>query len=137
MQVYNGAVTQAEAGILSGNASLLFPDHKDVSTGALEFSRGVRLSEGLRQGRSYVVHAVAEDANSPDPNRRSRFCTSAPDSITPGGVFYSVLAILRNFDTKLCVSFTMNITVHLDLSEKVQFVIQSISYAHVKVELSV
>jgi hypothetical protein len=85
MQVFAGAVTETEVGILRGNATLRFPDHKDVSTGALEFVRGVRLSAGLRQGRSYVVHAVAEDSNSPSPNLRTRFCTAAPDSIAPGG----------------------------------------------------
>lgn len=89
MQVYAGAVTDTEAGILNGNATLQFPEHTDVSTGALEFSRGVRLSQGLRQGRSYVVHAVVEDANSPDPNRRTRFCSAAADSIAPGGAYSS------------------------------------------------
>lgn len=87
MQVYAGAVTETEQGILSSSSVLQFPEHMDVSTGALEFSRGVRLSQGLRQGRSYVVHAVAEDANSPDPNRRTRFCSTASNALAPGGMF--------------------------------------------------
>ena len=85
MQVYAGVVTETQGGILSGNATLQFPEQVDISADSIEFLRCVRLSEGLRQGRSYVVHAVAEDANSPSPNRRTRFCSAAPDSIAPGG----------------------------------------------------
>ena len=80
-------MTQTQEGILSGNATLRFPENVDVTSDAVEFFRGVRLSEGLRQGRSYVVHAVVEDANSPSPNRRTRFCSAAPDSIAPGGEY--------------------------------------------------
>lgn len=95
--MYAGAVTQTEQGILSGSSVLTFPEHMDVSTGALEFSRGIRLSEGLRQGRSYVVHAVAEDANSPDPNRRTRFCSTASNAIAPGGKLIAELQAGMHF----------------------------------------
>lgn len=77
MQVFRGVLSDTELPVLSGNVALVFPDDADMSASALAFQRGLRLSQNLEQGRSYVVHAIAEDLNRPTPNRMATFCTTA------------------------------------------------------------
>ena len=76
MQVFQGVVSNSELPVLSGSASLTFPDNADLSASTLTFERSLRLYKNLQQGSSYVVHAIAEDLNRPTANRMATFCTT-------------------------------------------------------------
>eukprot|EP00892_Ulva_mutabilis_P000130 jgi/Ulvmu1/10117/UM006_0068.1 len=80
--VFQGVISNTEFPVLSGSVSLTFPEHADLSAPSLAFQRGLRLSQNLQQGNSYVVHAIAEDLNRPTANRMATYCTTgSPDPL--------------------------------------------------------
>lgn len=82
MQVFRGVISDTEVPVLSGGGTLMFPDDADMAAPTLAFQRGLRLSQNLQQGHSYIVHAIAEDLNRPKANRMATFCsTGSPEPL--------------------------------------------------------